>query len=84
MRQHIIADLSVNHIERQILRCGCSVERIQHDYGIDLVLFSYDARSEIEPGQIYMQLKATDPSHPAARSANHLLPGQAFGPGALA
>lgn len=60
VRQHVIADLSANHVERYILRCGFSVERVQHDYGIDLVLFTYDINGEIEPGQVYIQLKATD------------------------
>jgi hypothetical protein len=60
VRQHIIADLSANHVERYILRCGFSAERVQHDYGIDLVLFTYDSKGEIEPGQVYIQLKATD------------------------
>jgi hypothetical protein len=60
-RQHIIADLSVNHVERYALLCGYSVERISQDYGIDLVIFTYDANGEIENGQIYVQLKATDP-----------------------
>ncbi len=60
VRQHIIADLSVNYVERYALRCGFSVERVQYDYGTDLILFSYDVNGEIEPGQVYMQLKATD------------------------
>ncbi len=61
-RQHVIADLSVNHVERHALLCGYSVERPEHDYGIDLVLFTYDANGEIENGEIKIQLKATD--HP--------------------
>lgn len=60
VRQHIIADLSANHVERYILRCGFSVEHVQHDYGIDMVLFTYNSDGEIEPGQVYIQLKATD------------------------
>ena len=36
-REHIIADLSANHVERHALLCGYSVERVIHDYGIDLV-----------------------------------------------
>jgi hypothetical protein len=59
-RQHIIADLSVNCVERYALLCGYSVERISQDYGIDLVIFTYDTNGEIENGQIYIQLKATD------------------------
>ncbi|BAZ08938.1 hypothetical protein NIES4071_07440 [Calothrix sp. NIES-4071] len=59
-REHIIADLSVNYVERYVFLCGYSVERIEHDYGYDLVIFTYNAEGEIENGQIYIQLKATD------------------------
>jgi hypothetical protein len=59
-REHIIADLSVNHVERYIFLCGYSVERIEYDYGFDLVMFTYDTNGEIENGQIYLQLKAKD------------------------
>jgi Domain of unknown function (DUF4365) len=59
-REHIIADLSVNYVERYVLLCGYSVERIQYDYGYDLLIFTYNASGEIENGQIYVQLKATD------------------------
>lgn len=59
-REHIIADLSVNHVERYVFLCGYSVERMEYDYGFDLVIFTYDNNGEIENGQIYVQLKATD------------------------
>jgi len=59
-RSHVIADLSANHVERFALLCGYSVERIAHDYGIDLILFTYDANGEIDSGQVFLQLKATD------------------------
>jgi hypothetical protein len=59
-REHIIADLSVNHVEARVLRCGYSVERIEHDYGTDLAIFTYDPRGEIESGYILVQVKATD------------------------
>ncbi len=59
-REHIIADLSVNYVERYVFLCGYSVERIEYDYGFDLVIFTYDANGEIQNGQIYIQLKATD------------------------
>jgi hypothetical protein len=54
--------MSVNHVERHALACGFSVERIVRDYGIDLILFTYDDQGEIESGQVFLQLKATD--HP--------------------
>ena len=59
-RSHILAELSANHVEKQALLCGYAVERIVHDYGIDLVLSTYNAEGEIENGQVYLQLKATD------------------------
>ena len=59
-RSHIIADLSANHVERHALLCGYSVERVLHDYGIDLVLYTYTEEGEIEAETIKIQLKATD------------------------
>ncbi len=59
-REHVIADLSANYLERQALLCGYSVERRVHDYGIDLTLLTYDAHGNVENGQILVQLKATD------------------------
>jgi len=59
-REHIIADLSVNHIERHVLLCGHVLERMTHDYGIDLELFTFNKKGEMEEGKILLQLKATD------------------------
>jgi hypothetical protein len=59
-RAHVLADLSINHVERQVLRCGFSVERVQHDYGYDLTMTTYHSTGEVEPGPIYIQVKATD------------------------
>ena len=58
--EHIIADLSMNYVERLVFLCGYSAERTEHDYGTDLVFFTYDEQGEVENGQIYVQLKATD------------------------
>lgn len=59
-REHIIADLSANHVERHLLMCGYSAEHVRHDYGVDLLLFTYDDLGHVEPGLVYLQLKATD------------------------
>lgn len=59
-REHVIADLSVNFLERQALWCGYSVERIAHDYGIDLFVHTYNDEGQVEPGRLLFQLKATD------------------------
>lgn len=59
-REHVIADLSVNHVERVVLRCGWTVERSRHDYGIDLFMETYTANGEVQNGRVLFQLKATD------------------------
>jgi hypothetical protein len=59
-REHVIADLGVNFVERQALLCGFSVERVIHDYGIDLFLFTYDKNGMTETAWIPLQVKATN------------------------
>lgn len=59
-REHVIADLSINHVERHILRRGFSAERVEHDYGIDLLMFTYTDDGQIENGHVEFQVKATD------------------------
>lgn len=59
-RQHVIADLSINHVERIILDAGHTAQRLTPDYGYDLVLFTYDEFGFIEPGSVYMQVKASE------------------------
>ena len=50
----------MNFVERQVLLCGHTVERVFHDYGYDLFLFTFDANGEPEAGEIRVQVKATD------------------------
>ena len=52
--------MSTNHVERHVLACGFSVERIRNDYGFDLFLFLYDRWGHVKPGRVSLQLKATD------------------------
>jgi Domain of unknown function (DUF4365) len=59
-RQHIIADLSFNYFQRWVLECGDVAEPVWHDYGYDVIIFTYTPQGELEPGQILVQLKATD------------------------
>jgi hypothetical protein len=59
-REHIIADLSVNHVERHVLLCGYTLERLRNDYGIDLELFTFGPEGDVEEGTVLLQLKATD------------------------
>jgi hypothetical protein len=57
-RQHVIADQSVNYVERTILDAGHTAQRLTPDYGYDMVLFTYDEQGYLEPGSVYLQLKA--------------------------
>jgi hypothetical protein len=56
----VLADLSVNHVERHILLRGFAVNRMTSDYGIDLVMRTYTDNGEVESGQVLFQVKATD------------------------
>jgi hypothetical protein len=59
-REHIIADLSVNYVQRLALSQGHTVQARQADYGIDLQMDTFDEEGLVEPGCVYFQLKATD------------------------
>ena len=59
-RGHVIADLSENFVERQALLCGFAVERNRMDYGIDMVVITFNRRGEVENGRVLFQLKASD------------------------
>jgi hypothetical protein len=59
-REHVVADCAINHVERQVLLCGFSVERVRHDYGYDLIMATYNQDGEYEPGGVYIQVKASD------------------------
>jgi Domain of unknown function (DUF4365) len=57
-RQHVIADQSMNYVERFIIDEGHTVQRLTHDYGYDLLLLTYDEQGYAEPGVAFLQLKA--------------------------
>lgn len=59
-REHVLADLSFNHIERHVLLGGHTLQRIVHDYGLDAMLVTFNRRGEVENGLVWMQIKATD------------------------
>lgn len=59
-REHIIGDLAVNHLERQVLRAGYTAERFRYDYGLDVAIFPYDAHGEPEKGFVFVQVKGTE------------------------
>ncbi|MGH7173383.1 MAG: DUF4365 domain-containing protein [Gemmataceae bacterium] len=59
-RQHIIADLSVHYVEGFILAEGHTAQRMERDYGYDLLFFTFDEQGYVEPGVLLLQLKAAE------------------------
>jgi hypothetical protein len=59
-RQHVIADQSVNYLERFIIDEGHTAQRLEKDYGYDLLLFTFDEQGYAEPGLVCLQLKAAE------------------------
>jgi Domain of unknown function (DUF4365) len=70
-REHVIADLAVHHVEGVALELGWAVERILHDYGYDMSIFTYDAEGYAEAGALLVQLKATE--HLESQPNHHFL-----------
>lgn len=59
-REHVIADQSLNHVERLVIDEGFTAQRLDRDYGYDLELTTYDAQGYVEPGSVFLQLKASE------------------------
>jgi hypothetical protein len=59
-REHILEDLSINFVERQIFLRGFAVNRLVTDYGLDLMMLTHTNAGEMENGHIMFQVKATD------------------------
>jgi len=59
-RQHVIADLSLHHVEGFVLEAGHTVQSLDSDYGYDVLLFTYDEHGYLEPDVAYMQFKAAE------------------------
>jgi hypothetical protein len=59
-RAHVIADQSINYVERFVLDEGHIAQRLDSDYGYDMVVFTFDEKGYFEPGSVYLQLKAAE------------------------
>lgn len=60
-RQHIIEDLGLNHIERQILLTGNTFRRFgDNDYGYDGMIETFNKQGETQNLTFMVQLKSTD------------------------
>ncbi len=42
------------------MNCGFAVDRIWHDYGLDLALYTFDRNGYLESGVAWIQVKASD------------------------
>lgn len=56
----MIADLSVNHVERPVIHAGFVADRVLFDYGYDLIVRTFDPDGLIGPDFVLLQLKASD------------------------
>ena len=61
-REHVIAEMGVNFLERQVLRRGHQLRRVpEPEYGTDAVMLHFSPETrEIENGWIEFQVKSTD------------------------
>jgi hypothetical protein len=62
VRAHVIADMGINFLERQVLRRGHQLKRVDEpEYGTDALMLHFSPESrEIENGWVEFQVKATD------------------------
>lgn len=59
-REHVLEDLSENHLERVVLERGHLLRRPSRDYGIDVSMFHFAPSGEIENGEVKFQLKSSE------------------------
>jgi hypothetical protein len=59
-RQHVIADESESHLDNFVHGCGFTIEYFRKDYGYDAFINFFDDKGQVENGNVYVQLKATD------------------------
>ncbi len=61
-REHVIGEIGVNFLERQVLRRGHQLRRVpEPEYGTDALMLHFSPETnEIENGWVEFQVKATD------------------------
>ena len=61
-REHVIGEMGINFLERQVLRRGHQLRRVpEPEYGTDAVMLHFSPETrEIENGWIEFQVKSTD------------------------
>jgi hypothetical protein len=70
-REHIIADLSLVHVQFFIATAGFTSEATTKDYGYDLAVNTFDGDGLIEPGSILIQLKASESLKPHSDNTSY-------------
>ncbi len=55
----------MNYVERLLIDEGHAAERVENDYGYDLILVTYDENGHVERGYVFFQLKASENLHAA-------------------
>jgi hypothetical protein len=63
-RTHVLADLSLIHVQYFIANAGFTSEATTRDYGYDLTVNTFDENGLIEPGSILVQLKSSEQLKP--------------------
>ena len=73
-RQHIIEDLGLNHIERQILLSGNVLRRFSdNDYGYDGMIDTFDEQGQAHNLNLMVQLKSTDVIQQSSQNGGYIV-----------
>lgn len=60
-RGHVLEAQSLLHVQAVLTDAGFVADRASSaDYGYDLIVFTFDAAGRVEPGVVFLQVKATD------------------------
>jgi len=58
--EHVLEELSLNYLHHRVSVAGYVLERPRWDYGTDAIMFHFNEQGEVENGQVFFQLKATN------------------------
>jgi len=73
-REHVIADLSLVHVQFFVANAGFSSEATSKDYGYDLTVNTFDRDGLVEPMAILIQLKASEVLSPHFDGVSYKFP----------
>ena len=58
--EHVRATMSFHYIAYRVAKCGFVIDGTREDYGYDAYIEFYASNGEVETGNAFVQLKATD------------------------